>query len=252
MKQIQNDISNINQSFIKYDISNNGRVSEQTTKTDTFTVQIFNSDNYKNNEEYAKKNKLTIVDITPCLEKIKKFLNVTDTTSIPIEKVDWDPSLTTTTGKGLGDVTYNYYNPNTGEKLNSTEICSNVTQEVKIPINTSEVNMTLYGNYKSRNVNVYDGTSDFYHSRCMVYQNDGGFDVPLTQRAQEIFPNISLLCSSGCSFDHIDTDGYMVCACKPSNQSRADVQEGNLLLSGIDQSNLDIFICTNRAFNLVQ
>jgi hypothetical protein len=241
------EVSQINQNYIKYNAQNN-QPQDMIVKSDTFTVQIFDSNSYKQNEAYAIENKLTLVDVTPCLEKIRQYLNISESVNIPIEKVDWDTTIANA-GKKLGDVTYNYYNPTTGEKLNSTEICSNTTMEIKIPVNTSELNLTLYNQYKTRNINIFDKTSGFYNSVCFPFQDENGFDVPLTQRAREVYQNISFACSTGCSFDHIDEKGFIVCYCTQTDSTTA-VQD-NTILDGISSSNIGVFSCVQRAFDLV-
>jgi hypothetical protein len=252
MSTLKQDVTGITQSFIRYDI-NNGAQTTSNYKTDTFTVQVFSSQTYQDNINYSKENKLSIVDITPCLNKIKEYLNITnDSVNIPIEKIDFDPSLTSTTGKGLGDVTYNYYNPYTGEKLNSTEICSNTKTSIKLPLNTSDINITLYDKYRVKNINIYDKESDFFNTRCYSYQDDNGMDVPLTERASTLFPGAYLSCSTGCTFSHIDSDNYTVCECNETNSTRADIGNDNPFIEGITNSNLDIFLCASRAFNSVK
>jgi hypothetical protein len=254
MSTLKQDVTGITDSLIKYNIDNNAQTTT-SYKTDSFNVQVFNSQSYQDNVNYSKDNKLAIVDITPCLDKIKAYLNITDSSvSVPIEKIDFDASLTTitntTNGNGLGDVTYNYYNPFTGEKLNSTLICANTRTEVKMPLNTTALNMTLYNQYKVKNINIYDKNSDFYTSRCFSYQDDSGMDVPITQRNTSIFQGISIECSKGCTFSYIDSDNYTVCDCSNTNSTRADFSD-NAAISGITNSNLDIFLCASIAFNSV-
>ena len=164
-----------------------------------------------------------------------------------MQKIDWDSSLT-----GVqGSVSYDYYNPSTGEKLNSTEICSGATIQVKVPLNTTanDIDMALYQKYKNVSVNIYDRKSAYYTSRCVTFVNStSSGDVTIgTRRSQA--PNVSIACSTGCEFLGIDLQNYITCNCVPSNETQVQVSKSDAFTDTISASNLDVVMCTNQAFD---
>jgi hypothetical protein len=164
-----------------------------------------------------------------------------------MKKIDWKGELTGVTGS----VAYDYYNPNTGEKLNSTEICSDATIQVKLPLNITAngIDMDLYTQYSSAKVNIYDRKSAYYNSRCLTFVNstlDG--DITIGERRISA-PNVSIACSDGCQFQGIDTKNYIICNCVPSNETEVKVTSDGSFVNTISSSNLEIIMCTTQAFD---
>lgn len=134
-------------------------------RTDYFTVQIYNNSTQAQNDDYAVENNLPLLDFTACENKIREYYNFPANISIPVGKINWDPTLTNS--DNIGDISYVFYNPYTGEKINSAAICKEVGVQVKIPTNTTQINTTLYEIYKNQSINILDTSSDFYNSRCV-------------------------------------------------------------------------------------
>ena len=76
--QLKYDVAQLGSSFIKYDNTYNDKVNLLEYKTDNFNIQIFDSSNYQNNVDYSVKNNLAIVDTSGCLDKIRKYLILTN------------------------------------------------------------------------------------------------------------------------------------------------------------------------------
>ena len=204
-------------------------------RTDYFTVQIFTNATAAINDEYSIQNNLVMVDFSPCEKKIREVLKIPSDIAIPVGKINWDPSLTNS--NNIGDVSYVFYNPYTGAKINQTEICKDVGIQVKIPTNTTGINTTLYEIYKNQSINILDSSSDFYNSRCFSFTNDtSDSDVTLNDRRSLIYPNTSISCSTGCKFSGLDANNYTICDCYDTNETQAILQ--NAILSGLSESNI--------------
>ena len=223
--------------------------TDMNYRTDYFTVQLFQNATQAINDPYSIANNLPLLDFSACEQKIKEYYNIPDNISIPVGKVNWDPSLTGS--NNIGDVSFIFYNPYTGDRINQTEICSKVGIKVKIPTNTTNINTTLYEIFKNQSINILDTSSSFYNSRCVPFSNDtSDSDVTLNDRRSLIYPNTSISCSSGCSFQGLDSNNYTICDCYDTNQTQAILK--NAILSGLTESNIDIFVCFSTAFDYVK
>lgn len=217
-------------------------------RTDYFTVQIFKNATSAINNDYSIQNNLPVVDFSPCEKKIRETLKIPDNIAIPVGKINWDPTLTNS--NNIGDVSYIFYNPYTGERINQSEICKDVKIKVKFATNTTSINATLVEIFKNQSINILDTSSDFYNSRCFSFSNNTGeSDVTLNDRRSLIYPNTSIACSAGCQFSGLDANNYTICDCYNTNETQAILE--NAILSALSESNIDIFVCYSNAFDYV-
>lgn len=192
------------------------------------------------------------MNISECLDAIRKAYNITEDQDIPIQKIDWNNSTivndTVPSYKSVkSDITYNFYHPVTGEKLDITEVCKEAPVELKIPVEVEALNLTLIENFQPQRVNLYNKEDDFYTSVCVTYVNDtSNTEVTANQRRDRIFPGISFSCSDGCTFTGFDENYYQICDCRAVNQTTTE--EDISLFNPLDASNLEVFICFNQAF----
>lgn len=217
-------------------------------RTDYFTVQVFKNATSAINSQYNTGINTPIIDFSPCERKIRETLKIPSNIGIPVGKIDWDPTLTNS--NNIGDVSYVFYNPYTGERINQTEICKDVGIKVKFPTNTTSINSTLVEIYKNQSINILDTSSDFYNSRCFSFSNDtSNSDVTLNDRRSLIYPNTSIACSAGCEFSGLDENNFTICDCYNTNETQAILE--NAILSALSESNIEIFVCFTNAFDYV-
>jgi len=218
-------------------------------RTDYFTVQIYQNATSAVNDQYSVSNNLPIIDVSACENKIRQTLGIPSNVAIPVGKINWEPTLQNS--NNIGDVSYVFYNPFTGQKINQTEICKDVGVQVKIPTNTTSINSTLVEIYKNQSINILDSSSDFYNSRCFSFSNSSNdADVTLNDRRSLIYPNTSIACSTGCTFSGLDQNNYTICDCYNTNETQAILE--NAILSAMSESNIDIFVCYTSAFDYVK
>lgn len=217
-------------------------------RTGFFTVQVYQNSTKALNDPYAIENGLPLMDVSKCEEKIREYYGFPPGTTIPIGKVNWDPSLSDS--ENVGDVSYVFYNPYTGDKINQAKICKDIGVEIKLPVNTTNINMTEYEKFKNQSIDILDPNSEFFNSRCIPYANStSGGDVPLSDRRKKIYQNTAVSCSEGCTYKGIDKNNYTICDCKETNSTQAAVAE--VVLPGLESSNIEIFICFDAAFTAV-
>ena len=113
---------------------------------------------------------------------------------------------------------YNFYHPETGQKLDSKNICSNSKVNKTINLFSMDVdNVEEKKNLISQGINIFNSSSPFFHDICFHFESPNGKDVPLKERILLFYPNIKL-CDEGCVYKGIDENKYEVtCECTFSN-----------------------------------
>ena len=254
---IRDQVSTITDSYIYYNQNNNNKNYYNKVITDTFKVEMYTSNNIQYQIEEAIKNNEPYMNINECIASIRKYYNITEETEIPIQKIEWqddilynnnDDNSSNLNKKLNSDVQYNFYHPLTGEKIDLFEVCEDSPIELRIPVDISKLNLTLIEDFQPQRVNLYDKEDDFYTSNCVTYINEtSGAEVPLSQRRERIFPGISFECSNGCTFTGFDDNYYQICDCRAVNSTTTS--EDVNILTAIESSNLNVFICIDKAFN---
>lgn len=218
-------------------------------RTGYFTVQIYQNSTKALNDPFAIEQGLPLMDVSKCEEKIREYYGFPPGTTIPIGKVNWDPSLSD--AENVGDVSYVFYNPYTGDKINQAKICKDIGVQIKMPVNTTGINMTDYEIFKNKSIDILDPDGEFFNNRCIPYANStSGGDVPLNDRRKRIFQNTAVSCSVGCEYKGIDKNNYTICDCKETNSTQAAMVISSL--PGLQSSNIEIFICFDSAFTTVK
>lgn len=235
-----------------YNVKNKQINGFNRINTDNFGVNTFKSDQLSYQIQQSISSNTPYMDLSSCLDALKQYYNISANESIIVQTIDWSTNLTSTNETNVSlqsDISYNFYNPETGDKLDISKVCEENTVQLKIPTNVSRLNLTLINGFQPLKINVYDRTSDFYSTRCYSYVNESsGSDVTVSQRISKIFPGVSFSCSDGCTFTGFDENFYQICNCSSVNSTQTKV-DTNVLTSGIANSNLDVFICYTQAFN---
>jgi hypothetical protein len=217
-------------------------------RTGYFTVQVFQNSTQAFNDPYSIQNGLALMDSRACEKKIKEFYGFSSEVTIPVGKINWDPTLSD--ADNIGDVSFIFYHPYTGQKINQAEICKDIGIQVKLPVNTTGINMTEYENFKNKSIDILDPNGEFFNSRCFPYVNEtSDADVTINDRRKNIYTETSVSCSIGCTYKGIDKNNYTICDCKETNTTQAAVT--TVPLPGLENSNIEIFICFDSAFTSV-
>ena len=262
--------TNINNIYVSENpifLDKNDSIKDMQTLAMTY-AQEFNYTNkhislYKNNEItvafYKDKNiiretNLTLpnIDFGDCYEKVKNFYNITKDnliTAIADKKVKNQPSTF-----------YLFFDPETGRKLEAGEICKNETIEVKENLlnmlDTKNENYDLQVSLTKQGINIFDINDPYYKDICYDFENPKNRDIPLKDRIQETFVNVTL-CDDGCVNTGIDvTNNEATCNCKFNDVTNNDLIHENAALEYlvgevfdfINSSNIMVLKCYKYIF----
>ena len=158
-------------------------------------------------------------------------------------------------------ISYFFYHPETGEKLDADTLCADdtivVKEDVKGQLNESSVDFDQAKYLTDQSINIFDELDDFYTDICYHYEPKNGKILPVKERLRIYFPNITL-CETGCLTKGVDLQTLeSICECKFNNLFTNDIIEENALLKGtlgeisdiISNSNLDVLKCYKDVFD---
>ena len=158
-------------------------------------------------------------------------------------------------------ISYFFYHPETGEKLDADTLCADdtivVKEDVKGQLNESSVDFDQAKYLTDQSINIFDKLDDFYTDICYHYEPKNGKILPVKERLRIYFPNITL-CETGCLTKGVDLKTLeSICECKFNNFFTNDIIEENALLKGtlgeisdiISNSNLDVLKCYKDVFD---
>ena len=200
-----------------------------------------------------KELSLTIpqIDFGECYNKIKLYYNISGDLLIAIlDKYIENRNPITT---------YFFFNPETGEKINASEICKNEVIIINENVLTLPgVDPSLVQYFADQNINVFNISDKFYSDICQHYKSPNGRDIPLKLRLQIFFPNISL-CDEGCLSKGVNLKTMdSICQCLFSDFTKNSFLENAFEYTGtlgemyefISNSNIDILFCFPKIFNI--
>ena len=152
------------------------------------------------------------VDFSSCFKKVLQSLYPSTTDNIIITLVEkLNPHKKSNTA-------FYFYHPNTGEKIDISTICKDeefvVKESVLAQINNSNVDMESAIFLTEQNINIFNISDAFYTDICFHFNSPNGKDIPLKDRVQTYYPNISL-CDPGCEIKGVNlTTMESICECK--------------------------------------
>ena len=166
-------------------------------------------------------------------------------------------------GQQKSKISYFFYHPETGEKLDADAICKDEEIIIKESV-LSQLNSSSSGSdletvlfLTEQSINIFDKLDAFYTDICYHYESPNGKDIPLKERIRIYYPNITI-CDVGCTNKGVDLNTLeSICECKFGNILNNDLLEENALIKGtlgeikdlIGNSNLDVLKCYKDAFN---
>ena len=189
------------------------------------------------------------IDFGDCYQKVQYANNIKDNLLIVIIERYLEKENPITS--------YGFFDPKTGEKLDTTDILKNET----IIINESilsfpGINSSMVKFFGEQGINVLDLNDKFFIDVCYDYNPPIKRDIPLKLRIKLFFPNISL-CDDDCiwkSFNYETMES--VCECifndlfhnKYLNHSLKFSEKINNAYELIKESNIDVLLCFKDIF----
>ena len=171
----------------------------------------FNSIIIYKNKNCIKELSLKIpqIDFGACYENIKTNNNINSDLIILINEKFFN---------GSSLISYKFYNPSTGNKIDVSKECEdyNITIEKDIftLLEGTATNIDKIFSLTKQNINIFDNKNEFYNDICFNYESPIGKDIPLKDRLKEFYPNITL-CNDGCRYKEINLDSMTsICQCK--------------------------------------
>ena len=237
--------------------SNETESSLTILKTDIFSVEIASQDksNEKENREASLKNKLSIANFTLCENRLKSHFNISQNVTLLYKKMEFDSKTDLSRAAdpfGSRGVSFEFYNPDTLDKLNSS-ICSEILTPIKIPFKKIErltISLYLANLAVNKDVDIYNKESPGFYSRCVKSKDlNTSADTSMSFRRNKLFQNETLECSSICSYQGLDENGYIQCDCTTSGKQEISNTGSDFFFNPIPPMNYDIITCYSETYN---
>ena len=162
-----------------------------------FTSSNFTMILYKNSSCIDElKLDITKIEYNSCIHQLKKDNNIDEDKELITAIIDIK------NGKSP-IISFGFFHPDTGEKLNATKSCSDknvIMYENIINLLNEPLGLKLLQEQK---IDIFDLTSDFYNDICFHYESPNGKDATLQDRIKTFYPNVAL-CNNGCKSKGID------------------------------------------------
>ena len=194
------------------------------------------------------------IDFLDCYTKVKNSIGMKESdliVAIIDKKSNKKPNPITS---------YAFYNPKTGEKLNSEIICKEdniiVKENIKSLLNEnkSDIDSILY--LAGQNIDIFNKSSEFYTSICYHFNSPCNKDIALRDRLLVYYPNITL-CDQGCKNKGVNLTSMMaLCECKFKDLNEENTDEDtniykeavNTVNKILEQVNLGVMECYQDLF----
>ena len=200
------------------------------------------------------KMNITKMEFGECYTKVKDELKLNDNEKIIISLIERKNE------KGKSISIFYFYNPRTGQRVDTASICKEdkviVKKSVKDELNNTNLDLDSMYYLTDQNIDIFNISGEFYTDICFHFESPNGKDVPLKDRILAFYPNISL-CDSGCTNKGVNlTTMESICECTLNGILKNDLITGNALLEStfgeaaefISNSNLDIMQCYKDVF----
>jgi hypothetical protein len=195
------------------------------------------------------------IDFGSCYTKLQRNITTNKKLIIAlIEKIK---------GKGQKNaVSFYFYHPETGEKLDSENICKDdeivIRQNIISQLNNSDSSLDKESAiYLTRqNIDIFNLSNEFYTDICYRFESPNGKDVPYQDRIHYYYPNLTL-CELGCVSQGVNfTTLESICQCKINDVMNNEFISGNALIKNalgevvdlISSSNLLVLTCFKGVF----
>ena len=272
-KKINNDKFTININNMNIDY--NSFIDNLDDLVKKYSEEFSDTNNHVNqykNKEYNSiifKNKSCIkelnldfptIDFGNCYNKILEENNIENLITVILDKKDDDNNPSTS---------YSFYDPNSGEKIVTNEICKNdkilVIENILSFLNQNSSYHQSLLNLIEQGINIFNISGTFFTNLCYEYNFPTDKDIALQDRIKIFFPNISL-CDSECTISQINIENktaHCECSFKDiivyKNNSKINKIEKALIdnLFGdvfdfFDKSNIAVIKCVKKALRSIK
>ena len=238
IKNYINEHTNTNNHISQYKISNN-----------QYNMIVFKNSSCISNLTL----KISDIDFGDCYNKLKEYYKIDDDLIIAIVenyKLIYKNNPMTT---------FALFNPITGEKLNAVEICKNdsiiVNESFINLLDENSTNFEYLLDLIEQGINIFDPFDDFYTDLCYYFISPIKKDIPVKDRIEAFYPNITL-CDSGCKNLGINfTSKSVMCDCNFNDISNNALLNNDILgdttseiVDIINSSNIEVIKCLIKAF----
>ena len=219
-----------------------------TYKSNNFSIAI-----YKNGETISNLSlSIPKIDFENCYTKIKEEHNINDDLIIVLEseKVDKENDKI---------ISFSVYDPRNGRKIIFNDLCLNDSIIVQEELGSKIPNLDSFIYLTNQGIDLLNPNSDFYTDLCFHFKSPyDGKDVPLKERFELFFPNVSL-CEKGCSIKGINgTTNTSICECTLNNLINNDIIGGNIFFQSamaevktlLQETNIEILRCYKDLFHI--
>ena len=193
------------------------------------------------------------IDFGACYTKVQEKNNITDSLIIAIiDKIS--------NKKNNPITSYSFFNPITGEKLDSETACKEevilVKENIKSLLNDSVSDMKSFLFLTDQNIDIFNKSSGFFTDLCYHFESPNNKDVALNDRLLVYYPNITL-CDSGCTNAGINfTSMTAICECKYKEMTDEEEEDDtnlyqdavNEVYNILNQINLGVMACYKDIF----
>jgi hypothetical protein len=228
------------------------------------TIVSTSDDGLKSATDKANTNGLASCGISACISTLKNQNSITSNLELIIYNMasNFDTITTASEVRNNLSIAINVVNPTTGAIMDLSKCSSSpstfsfpVPPETKLrDLQTSTTTTTFaikplkYNLLLPTGVDIYNPNNAAYTDRCTsVIDPNTAADTTINYRIQNYFQGVAIQCSSGCSYDSIDTKNNVKCICNgiPSSLHIFVVPTTIPLVS---EFNLDLFNCSANAF----
>ena len=224
--QFVNQVNNLISEYLtsNYSCEDNNYVEKEENKNGIIIL-------YTKMDCPEKRADLPIVDFGECYNTMKKENNISEDEDLIIAQVK------TKNDKSETFSSYAFYNPKTGEPIDSSVCKDNITVEENLNdiVNKLKKNKEDIYDLIEQGINIFDcKNEEFFNDFCYSYIPQNGKDAPLKVRIKEFCPVITL-CDAGCENVGVDLQEMRAkCECKFINLVDIDKLGDNLYTRAIN------------------
>ena len=150
---------------------------------------------------------------------------------------------------GKSVILYSFYNPENGDKLDTTNLCNQekimIEENIIATLNSTDINIDNLLKLTEQNINLFNTSSEFYNDICFHFESPNGKDITLGDRILEFYPNITL-CNEGCFIEGLNlTTLTALCQCTFTEILSGSIFSDNIFISKISEEIIEIISLSN-------
>ena len=219
--------------------------------------QLTTTENQKRliNNKSANNNKVSIIDLADCEDKLKEENHINESDSLIILKYE---NVSNNIKASEKNIQFDVFNPYTKEKLDLS-ICENININIFVKAILSDDTKKMYDQAKQQGYDIFNINDKFYQDICTPYKSSVNTDLTLSGRKDYIFNNDDTLCQPNCELSGYSMESeYASCECNVNVNKVKSVKKvvkfkpKKIYESFIDvlkYSNYEVFKCYKLVMN---